>query len=288
MHGAFAELQSEYEEHGYVLVEGALDSSQLDALNTEFEGWVEDSKKYDAPYGETFDRRARFDLEKGHTAEAPALRRVASPLDLSEHYLNVVRKNGALDALQTLISPNLRFHHCKINSKLPGAATAVKYHQDFLFEPHTNCDLATVLFFLDDVTMTNGPLEVVPGSHKDKLHSLWHEGVFTGAVSEPIERHAKANSVSCTGKAGDACIMHTRLLHGSAPNQSSQPRTLFICCYAAADALPLSPNPLPTKYAGEKVAGEEVSKIRCEAYESELPEVPTGASFFNQQEGAKI
>ena len=44
--------------------------------------------------------------------------------------------------------------------------------------------------------------------------------------------------------------MHTRLLHGSAPNLSDKPRTLFIAVYSAEDAIPQSPNPMPNKHEG--------------------------------------
>ena len=52
-----------------------------------------------------------------------------------------------------------------------------------MFEAHSNDDMITVLFFLDDVTEENGPLEVVPGTHTGPLFEHWHEGVFTGSVS---------------------------------------------------------------------------------------------------------
>ena len=75
----------------------------------------------------------------------------------------------------------------KINLKLPGSGTAVKYHQDFPFEPHSNEDIMTVLYFLDDVTFDNGPLEVIPGSHKGEIFSLWQDGIFTGAGDKLVE-----------------------------------------------------------------------------------------------------
>ena len=98
-----------------------------------------------------------------------------------------MRDNRALDAVAQIFGPNIRFNNAKVNSKLPGATTEVKCHQDFLFEPHSNDDLMTVLFFLDDVTMENGPLEVVPGTHTGPLYEHWHGGVFTGAVTDKIE-----------------------------------------------------------------------------------------------------
>ena len=55
------------------------------------------------------------------------------------------------DMVADLIGPNVKFHHCKINLKLPGARTEVAYHQDFAYTPHTNDDIVTALLFLDDI-----------------------------------------------------------------------------------------------------------------------------------------
>jgi ectoine hydroxylase-related dioxygenase (phytanoyl-CoA dioxygenase family) len=182
-----------------------------------------------------------------------------------------------------LIGPNVKFHHAKINSKLPGAATLVKWHQDFPFTPHSNDDLVTALIFVDEVTAENGPLEVLPGSHRGPLYDLWHEGRFTGAVDVALESDMRAKSVHCAGPAGSVCFMHTRLLHGSAPNRSAKPRTLFICVYSAEDAIPLSPNPLPSTHEGRIVHGERTGRVRCVANELKLPQLPKQASFFAQQ-----
>ena len=80
--------------------------------------------------------------------------------------------------------------------------------------------------------------------------------------------------------------MHTRLLHGSAPNHSDRPRTLFISEYRAEDSKPLQVNHLPSPHDGEVVRGERTNRVRCSSYEMEYPEVPTGASFFEQQDKA--
>ncbi len=49
--------------------------------------------------------------------------------------------------------------------------------------------------------------------------------------------------------------MHTRLLHGSAQNQSQAPRTLYIMVYSAADAEPLTQSPVPSEHMGMLVRG---------------------------------
>ena len=78
-----------YGRDGYLLLEDALSPWQLARLDAVFEAWVEESRSHDGPYGETFDGRPRFDVEPGHCAERPALRRVASPIEVSDAYLEV-------------------------------------------------------------------------------------------------------------------------------------------------------------------------------------------------------
>lgn len=268
---------------GYLIEEEAVSPDQLDALRRVFSGWVEESRRHEADYGDTLDGRARFDLEPGHSADAPALRRVQSPEEISEIYAGVMRTAKTVDCVADLIGPAVKFHHGKVNSKLPGAATKVKFHQDFTFQPMTNDDMITALLFVDDVTLENGPLEVVPGSHTGPLHSLWHDGTFTGAVADEVAEAHKGSVEKCVGKAGSVCLMHARLLHGSAPNLSDMSRTLYITTYYAEDSVELSPNALPSRFTHELVRGEPSGRVRCTAYEMELPEVPKETSFFAQQ-----
>ena len=272
-----------FNQQGFLVLDNALGADLLAVLNKDLEQWVEESRAFTESYGEQIDGRARFSLEPHHTAEQPALRRIASPVELSESYLEAMRNSKALDAVAQLIGPDVKFCNAKVNLKHPGATTQVKFHQDFPFEVHTNDSLITVLYFLDDVVADNGPLEVVPGSHLGPIHSHWHDGVFTGAVSEEVKLQSNNEAIPCYGKAGTACLMHTRLLHGSAANLSDQPRTLFIVSYAAADAMPLHNNHIPSIYDGEIVRGEASKYVRTSAYKVEMPEYPQEASFFEQQ-----
>lgn len=267
---------------GVLTVENAVTPEQLQGLKRDFDGWVEESRNHDAPYGESFDGRIRFDVQPGHSAENPALRRVQAPTEVSDAYYEAMANSRMTDMVAELIGPDVKLHHTKINSKLPGAATEVKWHQDFLFTPHSNSDVVTALLMVDDVTDDNGPLEVLNGSHKGELHSIWQDGTFTGAVDEKVAADMQAASVKCMGPAGSVCLMHTRLAHGSAANRSDKPRTLFICVYSAGDAVPLTPNPVPTKHQGLFVRGEDRGQIRSEAYEVETPQYPK-TSFFAQQ-----
>lgn len=280
-----AEVEA-YHRDGYIFLEDALSADQLSALREDFAAWREESRQHSEAYGVTMDDRPRFDVEPGHSADAPALRRIASPTEISDAYLDAMRNAPGVDAVAQVVGPNVQFNNAKINSKQPGAATQVKFHQDFAFQPHSNTDLVAVLYFLDDVTLDNGPLRVVPGSHKGELYSHWEDDVFSGVVAPDVVEMAEREAVPCIGPAGSACLMHNLLLHGSSPNVSDQPRTLFIAEYRSDDAIPLATSHIPSRHEAELVRGEASDSVRTPEFTMRIPPVPKTASFFNQQ--AKI
>lgn len=270
---------------GAIVAENAVSPEALASLRETFSAWVEESRAHTAPYGRICDGRPRFDLEDDHRSDHPSLRRVASPTDISEIYADVAFDSPMTDMAANLLGPDVRFHHAKVNSKLPKTKTIVKWHQDFPFDPHSNDDTLTALLFLDDVTAENGPLMIAPGSHLGPILSHFQNGVFTGAVSDDAAQDFESRAVPCTGPAGSVCLMHSRLAHASTANTSNEARTLYIVTYAAADAAPLSPVAVPSPDQGRILRGSEPGRIRSMAFEIETPVIPKGASFFTQQSG---
>lgn len=269
---------------GYVVAADAVTPAQLAALRRELAGWVEESRAHAKPFGQpTIDGRPRFDMGEEHRRESPALRRVNNPSDISEAYGDVMRNSAMVDMVADLIGPNVKFHHCKINVKLPGSHTEVGYHQDFPYTPHTNDDLVTGLLMLDDMTEDNGCLTVIPGSHRGPLHSLFAGDRFVGSIDRAVCERLQPQELAVTGPAGSVCLMHTRLVHGSAANRSNRARGLYICVYSAADAFPLAANPLPNANEGLIVRGEKVRTARLMEALVELPAQAKVASFFATQ-----
>jgi ectoine hydroxylase-related dioxygenase (phytanoyl-CoA dioxygenase family) len=275
-----------FEDDGYLLLEDAVTPAQLAALQRDMNGWTQESRAHSENYGETINRRPRFDLDPTHGPQHPALRRVNAPIEVSAAHFEVATDSRMVDAVAQLIGPDVKLHHSKTNAKQPNTVTPVKYHQDFAFTPHSNDDVLTALLFLDDIDESNGALEVVPGSQRGPVHSIWHEGRFTGFIDAALEREMRRQARTLTGPAGCACLMHTRVMHGSAPNASANPRTVFICVYSADDAVPLSPNPMPHAHEGLLVRGVRGGKVRSMEFAQELPQLPPGASFFEQQQDA--
>ena len=267
---------------GYVLMDGAVSTGQLAALRGAVAGWVEESRDHDGPWGTTMDGRGRFDVQPGHSAEYPALRRVASPQEVCDVHLRIMRDSLLVDAAAQLVGPDLVVNNVKTNCKQPGVGTTVRFHQDFAYEAHSNDDMLAALLFVDDVTLDNGPLEVVPGTHRGPIFDHWQDGVFTGTIADR-DLAGLGKPVACFGPAGSACLMHTRLVHGSAANLAEHPRTLAIFSYRSEDSRILHPNHLPSIYEGEVVRGVATGRVRASSYEMALGEKPTTASFFDQQ-----
>ena len=269
---------------GYLVAENAVTTGQLQALRRELAGWVEESRAHAAPFGPpTIDGRPRFDMGEEHSAERPALRRVNNPSDTSPVYRDVIQNAAMVDMVTDLIGPDVKFHHCKINVKLPGSKTEVGYHQDFAYTPHTNDDIVTALLMLDDMTLENGCLTVVPGSHRGPLHSLFENGTFVGYIDAETAARMRPAQLPITGVAGSVCLMHTRLVHGSDANRSGQPRGLYICVYTAADAVPIARNPMANPNEGMVVRGKAARMARLMDAIIELPAQAKVASFFATQ-----
>ena len=271
-----------FAEFGYLICPSGIDDSLLKRLDDQVDNWIELSRQYESNFGTTVDGKARFDLEVGHTRETPKLRRVANPVDVSEDFQEVLWDSPMVDMVAQLIGPSIRYHHCKLNVKLPGMETIVYYHQDHSYDPHTNDDMLAILLMLDDATEKNGCLRVVPGSHK-KRYSHFQKGEYVGAIDSSFNEEFNRLAVPIVASRGDVCFMHTWTVHGSRTNLSNNARRLLICDYTSADAFPLLSPALPSKYTGKIVRGEpsHVARLRSDEFEMRTPY--SHDSFFGVQ-----
>jgi len=88
--------------------------------------------------------------------------------------------------------------------------------------------VVTLRVALDDCDAANGPLRVVPGSHRQGR-------LDAGAIASTI---ASTGGVSCTMRAGGVLAMHPLLLHASRPARRPIRRRVVHLQYASDNALP--------------------------------------------------
>ena len=153
-------------------------------------------------------------------------------------FLNLSKNKKIIDIVAKLMGGTCRFHHSKLNFKLPSSLGGIiHWHQDWSFYPHTNDDLLAVGIYLEDCNEINGPLKVIPKSHKGKLYDHHHNGNFIGKISQKININ---KSVSLIGSAGTVTFHHVRTLHASGLNLTENSRPLLLFGYSAVDAWPLT------------------------------------------------
>jgi phytanoyl-CoA hydroxylase len=270
-----------YDRDGFIVVPGVLGDEEVASLRDAADELVSKSRTV-ASHNEV------YDLEPGHTAAMPKVRRIKTPDRWDPRFAAMVRHPGIIGCLQALWGENVRFDTSKLNMKAAGFGSPVEWHQDWAFYPHTNDDLAAVGIMIDDIDQENGPLLVVPGTHCGPVYDHHAEGRFCGAIDPAKVQLDFKRAVPCTGSAGSITIHHVRAVHGSAPNISSRSRRLFLLQFRSADAWPLVNGPTDWgAWHALMVAGEDTLEPRCKALPVRLPLPPASnqGSIYENQRG---
>jgi ectoine hydroxylase-related dioxygenase (phytanoyl-CoA dioxygenase family) len=223
---------AEYNEVGAIVVPEILTADEVSRLRQVTSEFVDRARNVTA-------HTEIYDLEDSHTPENPRVRRIKTAHLHHAEYARLVRHPKIVAVLQDLWGPDIRFDTAKLNMKSAGFGAPVEWHQDWAFYPHTNDDLAAVGVMFDDMEMANGPLMIIPGSHRGPIFDHHVDGVFVGAMNPDNNEVDFASAVPLIGKAGSITVHHVRAVHGSAPNVSDMDRRLLLFQFRAADAWPL-------------------------------------------------
>jgi phytanoyl-CoA hydroxylase len=268
-----------YRDNGYLVVPEVLSQAEVAALREVTETFVERARAVTS-------HDEIYDLEDSHSAAEPRVRRIKTPHRWHDTYHRMVDHPRILAVLQKLWGPSIRFDVSKLNLKAAGYGAPVEWHQDWAFYPHTNDDLAAVGIMMDDVDDSNGPLLVIPGSHKGPIFDHHADGVFCGAMDPARGEVDYRKAVPLTGPAGSITIHHVRTVHGSATNSSGRPRRLLLHQYRAADAWPLLGVPDYGAFRSQLLCGEDTIEPRVTAVPVRLPLPPAahqGSIYENQR-----
>lgn len=222
-----------YHDDGYLVIPRLYDRDVVDRMRAAVGRIVEGAR------GKT-EHDSRYDLDPAHRPDEPRVRRIKQPHLVDPVFDEVMRDPRLLAMLDALLPNGVRIRNSKLNMKEAGGGAPVEWHQDWAFYPHTNDDVLAVGVMLDDTELENGPLLVIPGSHKGPTYDHHDpDGFFCGAIDPEVGGIDFDKAVPCTGPAGSISIHHARLLHGSAENQSNRPRRLLLYEFTAGDAWPL-------------------------------------------------
>ncbi len=273
-----AEQKYFYRENGYLVVERLLGPETLARLRAAIDALTEASRGVGAS-------DAVYDLGPGHSEARPCIRRIKEPHRRHPAFDAVLRDPAIVDIVAELLGGSVRFDHTKLNFKPPGGRASIDWHQDWAYKPHTNDDLLAVGVMIEDCGPEDGPLMVIPGSHRGPVFDHHQDGVFVGAVAYEDIAALLPRAVPLVGPAGSISIHHVRCLHGSHDGSGGSTRPLLLCVYAAVDAFPVFARPDLAEFDSRILRGRPTTVARQTAVPVRIaePRDPGAGSIFDNQ-----
>lgn len=165
---------------------------------------------------------------KGHKGATLAYRKIQD-LEYDRLFLAYMRKPLFQDICAKAYgkgTPVSCFRAMFMN-KPASRGTVLPWHQDIF--AHLDRDpVVTVWMAMDTATTQNGCVQVLPGSHT-RLANENRNAFLTEEQAAALADEIKPLSLECP--AGEAILLHNRLVHSSGVNHTNQPRRAFSVCY---------------------------------------------------------
>jgi phytanoyl-CoA hydroxylase len=173
-------------------------------------------------------------------------------------FMSAVCRNEILNIVESLIGPDIKLFGSQCFMKPPGGVQK-PYHQDSAYFRIEPLSLVTCWIALDDVTVENGGMWVIPGSHTDGIYDHSQPWEVAGRVDMqvPDDSIDRSRETPITLSAGSCSFHHSVLLHRSGPNQTDSHRRGLAVHYMSARSKwthPTAPKPSYALLRGEEHA----------------------------------
>jgi phytanoyl-CoA hydroxylase len=224
---------SEYDRQGYVIIPDALSADMIAAARAE---------------ATAICRGLRGDINgvmpaREQDEDAAVLRRylcIHFPHKISPLMLDIARLPAVLDVLVEVIGPNVKMMQSMLFIKSEGKPGQA-WHQDEAHIPTRDRSLTAVWIALDDATVENGCLWVIPGSHRSGvLHPVREQNDprFDCTQEAYDFGYREDDAVPVELPAGAALVFDGYLLHRSLPNTGNHGmRRALVNHYMSAESL---------------------------------------------------
>jgi phytanoyl-CoA hydroxylase len=221
-----------YRENGFLVLEDALTREEIAEINADA------AKICRGDYG---DFQGTLPAPAGDS-DADVLGRylcIHFPDKTSPVMARSVRHPSQVEVTTRIIGPNVKCMQSMLfikSSGKPGQA----WHQDEFFIPTRDRSLTGGWMALDDATVENGCLWVIPGSHKPGV--IWpakkHDDRRFDCTGEAQFPYEDSDAVPVEVKAGSIVFFNGYLLHRSLPNQARGGyRRALVNHYMSAESL---------------------------------------------------
>lgn len=213
-----------FNENGFLILPQIITADELKELDDELTRIV-------VNYKEMPKIREGIQIERNQdpTRQARAFRKIGGLVELSEPFARLMRHPKIIDVIHAIIGPKLQLWREVAMMKPARVGREKPWHQDSVYWPWEPMNLVSATTALDDATPENGCLQVLPGSHKQKLQHFGDE------LQVDLDQDMHARAVYIPIKAGDTLLFHSMILHASEPNHSDHDRRIVIMAYMSPD-----------------------------------------------------
>ena len=168
--------------------------------------------------------------------DGEAVRTAFAAHTYNEAFNRLGRHPRLIEPVMQLLDGPVYMHQYKINGKAAFNGDVWQWHQDY--GTWSRDDLMpqpramNIAVFLDEVTEFNGPLYLIPRSHKQGVIEAGHDTLTTSyplwTLDKDRIRHLanEGGIVAPKGKPGSALMFHSNMVHASAPNISPWDRVI--------------------------------------------------------------
>ena len=152
-----------FQEYGYLPYTRVLSDEELEGLRQRSEDIAEDRTTHVPSRYIQLEAAFRDDA----TPRIDTVRKMTQLCYFDDLFQAVAKKPEIVDAIEDLLGPNIKFYTDQLMMKPRYNGTVTDWHQDspawpfFVPQDHVSCWVA-----LDDATVENGCMTVIPGSHK--------------------------------------------------------------------------------------------------------------------------
>src|ERR1051326_5268554 len=230
---ASQDLRETYARDGFVVVRGGLSPDEIDQLRADA------TRICRGEYG------AFRGLEAAGADETndDVMRRylcIHFPHKISPVMHGALSPPSVVDVLTSIIGPNVKCMQSMLFIKAAGKPGQA-WHQDEVFIPTRDRTLTGAWIALDDATVENGCLWVIPGSHKRGV--LWPQMKHNDRRFDCTDEtfgfpYTDQDAIPVEVKAGTILFFNGYLLHRSLPNYAkSGYRRLLVTHYMSAESL---------------------------------------------------
>lgn len=220
-----AEIEK-YEQNGYHIYGRLIDEAEVDRLGRIY---LDCLNSYEAAHPSQGVRKITHDSE----GEGFYQLRCAHLMDPGFDAL--IREEGLLDAVESLIGPNIRIIICQGLYKPPHSGEEIRWHQDdYYFQVNRANAVVSCWLSFDDATVDSGCMWVIPGGHKTMMA---HETVPSGTGFYMPDAE-ESTGIPIELPRGHCLLHHGLIPHRTLANTSSSHRRALAIHFMDASASP--------------------------------------------------